>query len=830
MPIGSRAGFLTHFRTLFATGPIGDLSDGALLERFLAARDDVAFEALLLRHGPMVLRVCRARLADPDEIDDAFQTVFLILLRRAGSIRSHASVASWLFGVATRVSDRIRVDASRRRRIERNAAELRPLVAAVTSDDRTESLRLLHQELGRLPGRYREALVLCYLEGLTCEAAAVTLRRPVGTVKARLSRARGILKQRLTRRGVALPAGLLGAGVISETATAAAVSPGLLKAAAATAARFQAGPEYVPVRLLSLMKRVLTLMFLQKLKLAAALLLPVVLVGGAVMLTSASPGPAKTAESRLQGKAESPPDKPAAAPFDAIFRASDPVDRALRDALSPALATADPYRLTFALIGLAKARSAAGDQKAALGTFRLADQVARTVKDQHLRRLAVMRTAVARGRIGDKVPAQTALESFAREAEGLTGQARTDLMSMVIDFLDQAGFTDEAKARLKAELAIVEATDDERFKEGGVYRLLHNQINLGDFEGAIRAAEQYTDKRSNYRASLLGDVVRYRGARGAAPRKIVERARELAQEITYPYPRAMAECEIAAALAREGDIAGALALARGLDKGDGGVFADGIRDEAVAPLAQIALVQARAGDKAEAKATLRESFAVAQKSSGRNNGILYERLRRVLDAQREIGDVAGAKATADFIKESSFERTLALASLARAQAKSSDIAAARATLREAQSLAREVGPIPNLINDDPVANADRAFREVVLAQAETGDVPGALETIGSRGSDDWKSEVLAGVVDIQVRRGDFAGALVTARAISRADIAGEARNSIAARQARAGDAAPALEWASRLEPPDQKAFAVIGIAEGVALRQADARKAEPRKP
>ena len=85
------------------------------------------------------------------------------------------------------------------------------------------------------------------------------------------------------------------------------------------------------------------------------------------MLASASSGPAKTAESRLEGRAESPPDKPAAAPFDAMFRASDPVDRALRDALSPALATADPYRLTFALIGLAKARNAAGDHDAALG-------------------------------------------------------------------------------------------------------------------------------------------------------------------------------------------------------------------------------------------------------------------------------------------------------------------------------------------------------------------------------------------------------------------------------------------------------------------------------
>jgi hypothetical protein len=112
-----------------------------------------------------------------------------------------------------------------------------------------------------------------------------------------------------------------------------------------------------------------------------------------------------------------------------MFGASDPVDRALRDALSPALATADPYRLTFALIGLAKARNAVGDRDAALGTFRLADQVARTVKSQHVRRLAVMRTAVARGRIGDKVPARAALESFAREAGSSRGPGQVSSFS-----------------------------------------------------------------------------------------------------------------------------------------------------------------------------------------------------------------------------------------------------------------------------------------------------------------------------------------------------------------------------------------------------------------
>ena len=93
---------------------------------------------------------------------------------------------------------------------------------------------------------------------------------------------------------------------------------------------------------------------------------------------------------------------------------------------------------------------------------------------------------------------------------------------------------------------------------------------------------------------------------------------------------------------------------------------------------------------------------------------------------------------------------------------------------------------------------------MVLAQADTGDVPGGLETIRSRGSDDWKSEALAGVVDIPVRRGEFRRAVVTASAIPRPDIAGESRYSIAARQARERDAAAALEWASHLESPDRK--------------------------
>jgi len=841
---GGAAGtdILDQLKILSQVGVVGNLSDGQLLQRFVTARDGAArgaFSALVARHGPMVLRVCRQVLGETLDSDDAFQATFLVLARKAGSVHKVDSVAGWLYGVARRTAIRAKTDGARRKLYERRGAAKK---AAITNCGRgiPESWPELHEEIARLPQRYREPIVLCYLEGLTTEAAALRLCCPHGTVLSRLSRARARLRAQLTRRDVVLPAGLLFAGLSTQMAKAAMPS-GLLDSAVQAAIRFAASQSeasrVVPASVAALTHGELKAMAVSKITIVLAPVLALgVLASGGLGLVYSSAGEALTAAQvgaepppKSQVRIESPPEKPVDASLDAALSTRDPVDRALRQALSAALPTADPYRLTFALIGLAKARYVAGDHDASLGTFRLADQVARTVKNQHLRRLAVMRTAVARGRIGDKAPARAALEPFAREAEGLSGQARTDLMSMVIDFLDQAGFTDEAKARLKAELAIVEAADDEQFKDGGIYRLLHNQINLGDFEGALRAAVQYTDRRSNYRASLLGDIVRYRGARGAAPRKVVERARGLAQEVTYPYPRAMAECEIAAALAREGDIAGALALARGLDKGDGGVFAGGTRDESVGALAGIARARAETGDRPGAKATLREAFEVAQQSDSRDNGVLYERLRRVLDVQREIGDLEGAKTTADFIKGSNFDKTLALASLARGQANAGDKASAQATLREARALAGEVGAIPNLINDNPVANADRVFREVALAQGETGDLQGALATISARGSNTWKSEVLADLAGIRARKGDFAGARATAHAIPEADRAGEACYSIASLQARSGDTS-AQERASELEAPDRKIFTLIGVAEGLALRRAQELKAEPRKP
>ena len=205
--------------SLFDGGTTVGMDDEQLLERFVATRQEVAFEALIARHGPMVLGVCRGAVGDEQDAQDAFQATFLVLARRAGSIRRRESLASWLYGVARKVAARARADAARRRAREQVAAA-RPRTAASPGMD-GEDLAALHEEIDRLPGKYRQPVILCYLDGMTYEDAARHLDCPLGTLSIRLKRARERLRSSLTRRGVALPVGLIGVALIPTPAPAA---------------------------------------------------------------------------------------------------------------------------------------------------------------------------------------------------------------------------------------------------------------------------------------------------------------------------------------------------------------------------------------------------------------------------------------------------------------------------------------------------------------------------------------------------------------------------------------------------------------------------------
>jgi HlyD family secretion protein len=282
----SSVAVLRDIQTLFDAGTASGLTDRQLLDRFASQRDataEPAFGDLVLRHGPMVLRVCQNLLHDPNDAQDAFQATFLVLVRRSGSIRKLDSVGGWLYGVACRVAARARVDAARRRSAEKRAA-LR-VVEAVDTPDIDEAGNvgfgpIVQEEVHRLPEKYRAVVALCYWQGRTHEQAAAHLCCPLGTVRSRLARARNLLRRRLTRRGLALLSGVVVAGLEREMVSAATVawrlSPvptELVHSTIQTAVRFGAGQttaQMVSGAAVSLAQSVLWSMTMIKFKVAMA--------------------------------------------------------------------------------------------------------------------------------------------------------------------------------------------------------------------------------------------------------------------------------------------------------------------------------------------------------------------------------------------------------------------------------------------------------------------------------------------------------------------------------------------------------------------------------
>ncbi len=259
---------------LWTSGTLTGLNDAQLLGRFAEARGrdataESAFQELIHRHGSMVLGVCRQILRHPHDADDAFQATFLVLVRKARSIRVGDSLAPWLYGVAYRTAHRARAVAARYR-----PAGVEPIEEPMepSSDDvyQLDVRPLLHEELNRLPGKYRDPIVLCHLEGKTHEEAARLLSWPVGTVSGRLSRGRQILKSRLERRGVTVSSAMLSANWLAGTP--ATVTLPLIESTLNAAFRLGAVTA-VSTSVLSLTQGVLRTMLLNKLKMTALIVL-----------------------------------------------------------------------------------------------------------------------------------------------------------------------------------------------------------------------------------------------------------------------------------------------------------------------------------------------------------------------------------------------------------------------------------------------------------------------------------------------------------------------------------------------------------------------------
>jgi RNA polymerase sigma factor (sigma-70 family) len=248
---------------------VSGLSEWQLLERYLEWRDELAFEALVTRHGPMVLGICRRMLGASPEAEDAFQATFLVLVRRARDLGPRDAIGPWLYGVATRVAARARTQMARHRRYRENPPGFAiPDRSGSTIDP--DLVEILDQELSRLPGKYRSPLVLCYLEGRTHEEAARDLQWPLGTVKGRLARARELLRTRLARRGFAPSAGVV--GVLSSPDLQMFLDRPLVGRTVGASAKMAAGQSVAQVvshSITSLVEGVLATMFFGKMKWAA---------------------------------------------------------------------------------------------------------------------------------------------------------------------------------------------------------------------------------------------------------------------------------------------------------------------------------------------------------------------------------------------------------------------------------------------------------------------------------------------------------------------------------------------------------------------------------
>jgi RNA polymerase sigma factor (sigma-70 family) len=310
MKDGQRS-FLQNIEALFDGGVIGEQTDRQLLQLF-ADRDpmaaELAFTVLVRRHGPMVFRACRAILRDPHAAEDAFQATFLVLARKAGGLWVRGSLGPWLLSVARRVAYCARTDASRQRAHERTAAErAAPATVDPGWDDRDA---ILHEELVRLPEKYRTAVVLCDLEGLTQEQAARQLGWPDGTVRSRLARGRERLRERLTRRGMAPAVVLAGQRPLIDLMSVALVQStvqGALRHVPGQALGSMAAAGVVPAAVATLAEKGMrTMLFARSKTLAWALVLLGGGTAGVLAFAQRQKEPAKPDAPKAQAVAGAP--------------------------------------------------------------------------------------------------------------------------------------------------------------------------------------------------------------------------------------------------------------------------------------------------------------------------------------------------------------------------------------------------------------------------------------------------------------------------------------------------------------------------------------------
>jgi RNA polymerase sigma factor (sigma-70 family) len=607
-----------YARTLFSVGTLGSLSDGELLWLFISSRNDAAepaFAVLVARHGPMVLRVCQSILGNEHDAQDALQSTFLVLVRRCRTVRNAGSLGSWLHGVALRVAGCARASTARRRMHERRAA-LGVSAEFVQTGNEPDFAHVLHDEVDRLPPRYREAIVLCYLEGLACETAALRLGLPVGTVKSRLWRGRERLRDQLIRRGVAPSGAILakpGTPVLPIRLLPKAVES-IARSAMGFAAGEAASAGAISAWVASITGKALFLMTLDKLArfAAVALVLAATMIGIAAFAQRVSREPP-------QAKAPGAAAGKKAAHDDGVtpVRAEPVIEKALQATEQIKI----PWMRAYAFADIAAAQARLGQAEQSRATFRRAAEIIEGQPDKvslQLTKLAWLAKAqaIAGDRAGTRVTIAKIIEVAARfddpterrqgldtavrwQAEGGNAEGALEL---------QRAIKDEPASTLAYNLSVIAAP----------------QARAGDLKGA-----RVTMARADAEAERAEKEPPEKGrgpVHGLDPLRLAQ-VRGMA-------PYALAEAEA-------GDVDRARAtLARAR------IIAERIGDDRrPEPLAQIAMAYRGAGDEKTADEVLKSALLIAQGLP--NPWQRIEQFSRVAIVQADHGDRRAARETLD---------------------------------------------------------------------------------------------------------------------------------------------------------------------------------------
>lgn len=752
--------------------------DQTLLEEYLRDRSELTFSALVARYGRIVMGVSRSVLGDGPDAEDVFQATFLALARSTTSIRNRDSVSSWLHGVAFRLACKVRDRSRRRADVERRNVR----GEAMEMDDVTwgELREALHEEVARLPEKYRLPLLLCYWSGLTQDEAAARLgwTRPV--VRDRLERGRNLLRSRLARRGFA-PGFLLCASLLTPATVTATVARETCRAATTVGAGASAVAR---PQVIALLNEVLqTMPHLPKptsvLALAAVLLAAGVAAVGLPALAQTSPALPSSGGQGLPAdgrKTDTP--------------ASQDVARAEAVKLLEGLT---PHARAEALTRIARELTKAGDKASARALLRLAAEAALAVKDEGIRGwvlLAVAReqleaddpkgaagamaqeknparksfglvnTSAYRNRVGNQRGARVALreaEELVKPPKGVQPDYEQSLLYQALERVTEAKLQagDEDGAYKSAALATT--ASGKPWREWELWRLIAvARARKGDTSGAVEVVKKIEadyarkDRSGEIKAALgpdesmdlwlitvptLRDVAVARAEAGGA--KAIPEAVEVATLISSeddmtsaPHCRRDALRLIARRQAGAGDFAGARKTSEGLTSG-----------EQAQVLQAVADAQLRKGDTKAAAATLTEALDLVRPDP--KDVSMSEALILLAETQAKTGDVDGARKTADSLKGcqpiylNSFDhydlpfqpithRYTALALVARTQLRKGDVKGAIATAQ--------------LLVDDEEAGAHAELLRAYCAR----EVARFKVRSGEKGADAWAKERPAG--------------------------------------------------------------------------------------